>query len=103
MYRIARLELSYAGVLDFLAIAPRVRQKMEANGSRMLYAIISEIDRLNTVTRIWDVPAANSYFAAVEALKANPDFPEIIAALAKSVVDETLSFASDAPYAPARG
>ncbi|MEJ7935282.1 NIPSNAP family protein [Sphingobium sp. AN558] len=103
MYLIARLELSYAGVLDFLAIAPKVRQKMEARGCTMLHAMISEIDRLNTVTHIWEVPDANSYFAAVEALKADPDFPEIVAALARSVVNETLSFASDAPYAPARG
>jgi hypothetical protein len=102
MYLIARLELSYGGVMDFMAIAPKVREKMEARGCRMLHAMVTDIDRLNTVIHIWEVPDANSYFAAVDALKADPDFPEIIAALARSVVNETLSFASDTPYAPAR-
>ncbi|MFT4052921.1 MAG: NIPSNAP family protein [Novosphingobium sp.] len=101
MYLIARLELSYAGVMDFLAIAPKVREKMEARGCRMLHAMMMDIDRLNTILHIWDVPDADTYFAAVNALKADPEFPEIIGALARSVVNETLSFASDAPYAPA--
>lgn len=103
MYLIARLELSYAGVMDFMAVAPKVRQKMEAHGCRMLHAMMADIDRLNTVIHIWEVPDANSYFAAVDALKADPDFPEIVAALARAVVNETLSFASDTPYAPQKG
>lgn len=103
MYLIARLELSYAGVMDFMAVAPKVREKMEAHGCRMLHAMITEIDRLNTIIHIWEVADANSYFDAVHALKADPDFPEIVAALASSVVNETLSFASDTPYAPVRG
>ncbi|MEO0030448.1 MAG: hypothetical protein RIS94_206 [Pseudomonadota bacterium] len=100
MYLIARLELSYAGVMDFLAIAPKVRAKMEAQGCRMLHAMMSDIDRLNTITHIWELPDADTYFRAVEALKADPEFPEIFAALGRSVVNETLSFASDTPYAP---
>lgn len=103
MYLIARLELSYAGVMEFMAIAPKVREKMEARGCKMLHAMMMEIDRLNTVMHIWDVPDANSYFTAVNALKSDPEFGEIFAALGRSVVNETLSFASDAPYAPARG
>ena len=101
MYLIARLELSYAGIADFLAIAPKVRAKMEARGCRMLHAMMTDIDRLNTVIHIWQVPDADTYFAAVSALRADPECPEIMAALARSVINETLSFASDTPYAPA--
>jgi hypothetical protein len=102
MYLIARLELSYAGVMEFMAIAPKVRDKMEALGCKLLHAMLMDIDRLNTVLHIWDIPDANTYFAAVNALKADPDFPEIVGALANAVVNETLSFASDTPYAPVR-
>ena len=102
MYVIARLELSYAGVMAFMSVAPRVREKMEARGRRMLHAVMTDIDRLNTVIHIWEVPDANSYFAAVDALKADPEFPEIVSALGRAVVNETLSFASDTPYAPSR-
>lgn len=102
MYLIARLELSYAGVMEFVEIAPKVRKKMEAHGCRMLHAMMTDIDRLNTAIHIWEVPDADTYFAAVNALKSDPEFPDIIASLGRSVVNETLSFASDAPYAPAR-
>nr|WP_087572914.1 hypothetical protein [Sphingomonas sp. CDS-1] len=102
MYLVARLELSYAGVIDFMSVAPKVREKMEARGCKMLHAMIQQVERLNTVIHIWDVPDANTYFTAVEALKADPDFPEILSLLARSVVNETLTLATDAPYAPVR-
>ncbi|AMK19871.1 MULTISPECIES: NIPSNAP family protein [Sphingobium] len=102
MYLVARLELSYAGVMEFMTVAPKVREKMEARGCKMLHAMFQQVERLNTVIHIWDVPDANTYFAAVEALKTDPDFPEILSILARSVVDETLTLATDAPYAPVR-
>lgn len=102
MYLIARLELSYAGVMDFIAIAPKVREKMEAHGCKMLHAMMMDIERLNTIMHIWEIPDADTYFRAVNALKQDPEFPEIVGALANAVVNENLAFASDAPYAPPR-
>lgn len=102
MYLIATLELSYGGVADFLRIAPLVREAMESRGCKMLNAMMQGVGRLNTIVHLWDIPSANHYFEAVEGLKADPRFPEIIQALANAVVNETLVFAEDTPYAPAR-
>lgn len=100
IYVIARLELSYAGIAEFMAVAPKVREKMEAGGCRMLHAMVQQMERLNTIVHIWEVPDANTWLNAVDALSQDPDFAEIIAALGRSVVNETLTFATDAPYAP---
>lgn len=102
MYLIARLELSYAGLMEFMTIAPKVREKMEAQGCRMLHAMLQQTERFNTIIHIWDVPDANAYFTAINSLQSDPDFPEIIAALGRSVVNETLALAIDTPYAPQR-
>ncbi|MGK2908215.1 MAG: hypothetical protein ACSLE1_00180 [Sphingobium sp.] len=102
MYLIARLELSYAGLMEFMAVAPKVREKMEAQGCTMLHAMVQQVERFNTIIHIWNVPDANSYFAAITNLQTDPDFPEIIAVLGRSVVNETLTLAIDAPYAPQR-
>lgn len=102
MYLIARLELSYAGLAEFMALAPRIREKMEAQGCRMLHAMLQQTERFNTIIHIWDVPDANGYFAAIGALQTDPDFSEIVAVLGRSVVNETLALAVDTPYAPQR-
>lgn len=100
MYMIARLELSYAGVAEFMAIAPLVRTKMEARGCKMLHAMVQQMERLNTLIHIWEIPDANTFFDALNALTQDGDFPEIIAALSRSVMNETLTLAVDAPYSP---
>ncbi|MET0546000.1 MAG: NIPSNAP family protein [Caulobacterales bacterium] len=100
MYLHATLEVSYEGAMDFMAVAPKVRALMEANGVKMLYALMQDTGRLNTFVHIWKLRDANHYYEAVNALKAHESFPEIFAGLGKSVVNETLVFASDAPYAP---
>jgi hypothetical protein len=102
MYLIATLELSYGGVAKFFEVAPKVRALMEAGGCRMLHAMLQDTGRLNTIVHVWEIPDANTYFAAVEALKQDESFPEIVAALAEAVVDERLVFAQDAPYSPSK-
>ena len=102
MYLIATLELSYAGVATFFEVAPKVRALMEANGVRMLHAMFQEVGRLNTVVHVWEMADADTYFRAVDALKAHENFAGIVAALAEAVIDERLVFARDTPYAPSR-
>lgn len=100
MYLIARLELSYGGVQNFMEIAPKVRGAMEARGCRMLHAFMQQTGRLNTFIHIWEMADANTYMDAVESLRRSEDIGEILAALSKSVVDETLTFATALPYGP---
>lgn len=100
MYLIATLELSYAGVATFFEVAPRVRAAMEAQGVKMLHAMVQEVGRLNTIVHVWEMDDADTYFRAVDALKAHADFPAILAALSEAIVDERLVFARDTPYAP---
>ncbi|MFN3472507.1 MAG: NIPSNAP family protein [Blastomonas sp.] len=100
MYLVAHLELSYAGVQEFLTVAPRVRAAMEKRGCRMLHAFSQDTGRLNTFMHIWQIADANTYMDAVADLRRSPEIGEILASLAKSVVNETLTFASALPYGP---
>jgi hypothetical protein len=100
VYLIAQLELSYAGVQDFIAVAPKVRAAMEERGCNMIHAFMQQTGRLNTVVHIWQLADANSYMAAVEDLRQSSEIGVILEALAKSVVNETLTFASALSYGP---
>lgn len=100
MYLIAKLELSYAGVQEFISVAPNVRAAMEKRGCRMIHAFSQDTGRLNTHIHIWHLEHANSYFDAVADLRRSPEIGDIIATLARSVVNETLTFASALPYGP---
>jgi hypothetical protein len=100
MYVHATLELSYGGVNKFLAIAPRVKALMEAQGVKMVQGMIFTVGRLNTVVHIWKMRDMNHWNEALGALQKHPDFPEIWAALSESVVDEKLAFAVAAPHFP---
>jgi hypothetical protein len=100
MYVIAQLELSYGGVAEFLEIAPRVRAAMAQRGCTMIHAFTQQTGRLNTFFHIWQMADANTYLEAVNGLRQSSEIGEIIAALAKSVVNETLTFASALPYGP---
>lgn len=100
MYLIAHLELSYGGVAEFLSVAPKVRAAMEKRGCRMLHAFSQDTGRLNTFIHIWQLEDANSYIDAVADLRQSPEIGEILEALSKSVVDETLTLASALPYGP---
>jgi hypothetical protein len=73
---------------------------MEQRGCRMLHAFSQDTGRLNTFMHIWQIDHANSYFDAVADLRQSPEIGEILASLAKSVVDETLTLASALPYGP---
>ncbi|GGD80252.1 NIPSNAP family protein [Croceicoccus mobilis] len=100
MYLIAQLELSYGGVAEFMAVAPKVRAAMEQRGCKMIHAFSQETGRLNTFVHIWQLDSANSYVDAVADLRQSPEIGDIVASLAKSVVNETLTLASALPYGP---
>jgi hypothetical protein len=103
VYLIAHLELSYAGVAEFMAVAPKVRAAMEERGCKMIHAFVQQTGRLNTFVHIWQMIDANTYLNAVEDLRHSPEIGGIIEALAKSVVNETLTMASALPYGPDAG
>lgn len=100
MYLIARLELSYGGVADFMAVAPRVRAAMEQRGCTMLHAFVQQTGRLDTFCHIWRMKDADTWIRAVEDLRQSPEIGPIVEVLARSVVGETLTFASALPYGP---
>lgn len=100
MYVHATLELSYGGVTQFLAIAPRVKALVEAKGVKMVQGLLFTTGRLNTVVHIWKARDMNHWHDTISSLQTHPDFPEIWAALSASVVDEKLAFAVAAPHFP---
>lgn len=100
VYLVAQLELSYAGVAEFMAVAPKVRAAMEQRGCKMIHAFMQQTGRLNTFIHIWELADANSYLIAVDDLRRSPEIGDILDALSKSVVNETLTFATALPYGP---
>jgi hypothetical protein len=101
VYLHATLKLSYAGVGKFLAMAPRLKALVEADGWVLVNALLLQTGRFNTVIHIWRVRDMNHYHETIEKLKRHPDFDYIIGVLAESVVEETLAFAERTAYAPA--
>jgi len=98
MYMLATLKLSYAGVGTFLAIAPKVKAIAEQEGWVLVKALISQTSRLNTITHLWEIRDMNHYHEVLGKLQTHPDFAEILAALAASVEEETISFGVETPY-----
>jgi hypothetical protein len=100
MYLHATLELSYAGLPKFLAMAPTLRRILEQEGWVLVNALVQVTGRLNTVIHIWRLRDANHYSEVVAKLRAHPDFPEIHRVLCEAVDEERLLFATAADYAP---
>lgn len=100
MYLHATLKLSYAGIGKFLHMAPRLKALVEADGWVMVNALLLQTGRFNTVIHIWRVRDMNHYVETIKKLRLHPDFEQIAAVLAESVVEETLAFAEPTAYAP---
>ena len=98
MFLHATLELSYAGVPKFLAISPRLKAIVEAEGWTLVNGLLFQTGRLNTVVHVWRLRDMNHYHEVVAKLRAHPEFPEIYRVLCEAVVDEQLAFAESVPY-----
>ncbi|MCB5945637.1 NIPSNAP family protein [Acidocella sp. KAb 2-4] len=99
MYLHATLELSYAGVGPFLAMAPKLKAIVEADGWKLEQALLLQNGRLNTVIHIWRLRDMNHYQETLAKLPTHPQFAEIWQTLCEAVVKETVVFAEATPYA----
>lgn len=100
MYLHATLELSYAGLPKFLAVAPTLKQIVEQEGWVLVTALIQQTGRFNTVIHIWRIRDANHYSEVLAKLRAHPKFTQIYAVLCEAVDEERLVFALPTDYAP---
>ncbi|MFA5632722.1 MAG: hypothetical protein WC997_14525 [Porticoccaceae bacterium] len=98
MYVHATLELNYAGVGDFLAMAPKLKGLCEEEGWKMVLGLLQQTGRFNTVIHIWKVRDMNHYHEVVQKLYSHPEIGGIFAVLAKAVEKETVVFADTTPY-----
>lgn len=92
------LEVEGAGMARFLGAMGEITPILEAEGWRLAGAFVQRSGRLNTVIDLWELRDFNHYDAALQALMANPRFPEFAQTLAQTVRNETVIFADKAPY-----
>jgi len=92
-----------AGKLEALSeVMKRVVPVLESHDWKLLGAWVNLVGRLNVVTDLWRVPAANAIPTGFIALMQELDWPDISRGLAECIEDETLQLMLRAPFDPGR-
>lgn len=99
MYMHATLKLSYAGVVEFLAMAPKLKAIVEADGWKLVQALLLQNGRLNTVIHKWQMRDMNHYKETVDKLRTHPQFADIWQTLCNAVDEEIVVFGEATAYA----
>lgn len=100
MFTHVTIELRYGRLSEFFAPMARVAAIVINAGWELREALVQQDGRLFTVRHVWKLRDMNHYQEGIAAIAAHPEFPSLAEQLAEVIVNETIVFATAAPYAP---
>jgi len=92
------LEIRAAGFAQFCQTMDEIVGIVEEVGWRLDGAYVQRTGRLHTVIDLWELEDFNHFDRGIQAITGHARGEAIRAALADTVVSETVVFASKAPY-----
>ncbi len=92
------LEVHAAGMEKFCATMEDALAILEPIGWKLRGAFVQRTGRLNTVIDLWELDDFNHFDRGIKALGSHAKAKQILAALAETVISETVVFADRAPY-----
>lgn len=98
VYLHVTLELRAEKVGKFIETMEEIVPIVEEAGWKLRGAFLQRTGRLHNMIDLWELEDYNHYDRALQVLMAHPHFPQLSAALAESVISETVLFADKAPY-----